>query len=136
MKKILALILALVMVFALVACGTTAAPAATEEPKTEEPAATEAPAEQPAEQPTEEPKTEEPKTEEPATVSADDIEDTMTSADGKYEVAFVTDVGQLKDKSFNQGTWNGVKAVRHRERPDLQVLSARQRRSGDRRRPL
>ena len=29
MKKILALILALVMVFALVACGTTAAPAAT-----------------------------------------------------------------------------------------------------------
>ena len=76
MKKILALILALVMVFALVACGTTAAPAPTEEP---------------------------------ATVSADDIEDTMTSADGKYEIAFVTDVGQLKDKSFNQGTWNGVK---------------------------
>ena len=30
-------------------------------------------------------------------------------ADGKYEVAFVTDVGQLKDKSFNQGTWDGVK---------------------------
>ena len=104
MKKILALILALVMVFALVACGTTAAPAATEEPKTEEPAATEVPAEEPTEQPTEEPKTEE-----PATVSADDIEDTMTSADGKYEIAFVTDVGQLKDKSFNQGTWNGVK---------------------------
>ena len=26
-----------------------------------------------------------------------------------YEVAFVTDVGQLKDKSFNEGTWNGVK---------------------------
>ena len=104
MKKILALILALVMVFALVACGTTAAPAPTEEPKTEEPAATEVPAEEPTEQPTEEPKTEE-----PATVSADDIEDTMTSADGKYEIAFVTDVGQLKDKSFNQGTWNGVK---------------------------
>ena len=43
-------------------------------------------------------------------VNPDDIEDTMTSADGKYEIAFVTDVGQLKDKSFNQGTWNGVKA--------------------------
>ena len=27
-----------------------------------------------------------------------DIEDTMTSADGTYVVAFVTDVGQLKDK--------------------------------------
>ena len=112
MKKILALILALVMVFALVACGTTAAPAATEEPKTEEPAATEVPAEEPTEQPTEQP-TEEPKTEEPATVSADDIEDTMTSADGKYEIAFVTDVGQLKDKSFNQGTFDGVKLYAH-----------------------
>ena len=33
----------------------------------------------------------------------------MTSSDGKYEVAFVTDVGQLKDKSFNQGTYDGVK---------------------------
>ena len=42
-------------------------------------------------------------------VNPDDIEDTMTSADGVYEIAFVTDVGQLKDKSFNQGTWNGVK---------------------------
>ena len=27
-----------------------------------------------------------------------------------YEVAFVTDIGQLMDKSFNQGTWEGVKA--------------------------
>ena len=41
--------------------------------------------------------------------SADDIPDTMTSDDGKYQVAFVTDVGQLKDKSFNQGTFDGVK---------------------------
>ena len=37
------------------------------------------------------------------------IADEMTSADGKYEVAFITDVGQLKDKSFNQGTFDGVK---------------------------
>ena len=110
MKQILALILALVMVFALVACGTTAAPTATEEPKTEEPAATEAPAEEPTEAPAE--PTEAP-AEEPATVSADDIEDTMTSADGKYEIAFVTDVGQLKDKSFNPGTFDGVKLYAH-----------------------
>ena len=110
MKKILALILALVMVFALVACGTTAAPAATEEPKTEEPAATEVPAEEPTEAPAE--PTEAP-AEEPATVNADDIEDTMTSADGKYEIAFVNDVGQLKDKSFNQGTFDGVKLYAH-----------------------
>ena len=43
-------------------------------------------------------------------VNPDDLEDTMTSEDGVYKIAFVTDVGQLKDKSFNQGTWNGVKA--------------------------
>ena len=37
------------------------------------------------------------------------IADEMTSSDGKYQVAFITDVGQLKDKSFNQGTYDGVK---------------------------
>ena len=37
------------------------------------------------------------KTEEPATAnSADAIADEMTSSDGKYEVAFITDVGQLR----------------------------------------
>ena len=40
---------------------------------------------------------------------ADDIPDEMTSSDGKYQVAFIADVGQLKDKSFNQGTYDGVK---------------------------
>lgn len=39
----------------------------------------------------------------------DSIADEMTSDDGKYEIAFVTDVGSLKDKSFNQGTYDGVK---------------------------
>ena len=39
----------------------------------------------------------------------DNIADEMTSEDGKYQVAFITDVGQLKDKSFNQGTYDGVK---------------------------
>ena len=42
-------------------------------------------------------------------LNAADIPDDMTSADGKYEIAFITDVGQLLDKSFNQGTWEGVK---------------------------
>ena len=46
-------------------------------------------------------------------VNPDAIEDNMTSADGKYEIAFVTDVGDLKDKSFNEGTWNGVKLYAH-----------------------
>ena len=39
----------------------------------------------------------------------DAIPNQMTSSDGKYEIAFVTDVGQLMDKSFNQGTFEGVK---------------------------
>ncbi len=45
----------------------------------------------------------------PEVFTADSIADNMTSADGKYEIAFVTDVGSLKDKSFNQGTFDGVK---------------------------
>ncbi|MBQ3275537.1 MAG: BMP family ABC transporter substrate-binding protein [Oscillospiraceae bacterium] len=51
------------------------------------------------------------KTETPAVdpSNPDTIPDNMTASDGVYELAFVTDVGQLKDKSFNQGTWNGVK---------------------------
>ena len=30
-----------------------------------------------------------------------------------YDIAFITDIGQLKDKSFNQGTWEGVKRYAH-----------------------
>ena len=80
MKKTLAIVLALVMILGVIGCSSK--PAATET-KTET------------------------KTEAP--VDAESIPDTMTSADGKYEIAFVTDVGQLKDKSFNQGTWEGCK---------------------------
>ena len=101
MKKILAVLLVLAMTLALAACGGSSAPAATE--ASAAPAATEAPAAAPAE-------TEAAATEAPAAAaSADDVPDEMTSADGKYQIAFVTDVGQLKDKSFNQGTFDGVK---------------------------
>ena len=89
MKKFLALILALCMVFALAACGQAAAPAAAPAQEAAAPAEEAAPAAE--------------------ALVADDIEDSMTSADGKYEVAFVTDIGQLKDKSFNQATYDGVK---------------------------
>ena len=92
-------LLVLAMTLGLAACGGSSAPAATEAPAA--PAATEGPAAAPAE-------TEAAATEAPA-ASADDIPDEMTSADGKYQIAFVTDVGQLKDKSFNQGTFDGVK---------------------------
>jgi len=98
MKKLFALVLALAMVFSLVACGggsATPAPSAAPAPSQAAPAPSQA---APA-----------PSQEAPAAVNADDIADNMNSADGKYEVAFVTDVGQLKDKSFNQGTYDGVK---------------------------
>ena len=77
MKKILALILALVMVLGLAACGEKAPADDDNEPT--------------------------------VITNADEIEDSMTSEDGKYQVAFITDVGQLKDQSFNQGTYDGVK---------------------------
>ena len=105
MKKFLALLLALVMVFALAACGSEPAAEESEAPaaESEEPAATE------SEAPAEEPSEEEPSEEPAEAVDPNDIEDNITSEDGTYEVAFVTDVGQLHDKSFNEGTWNGVK---------------------------
>ncbi|MBR0267599.1 MAG: BMP family ABC transporter substrate-binding protein [Clostridia bacterium] len=42
-------------------------------------------------------------------IAYDDIPDEMTSDNGQYRIAFVTDVGQLKDHSFNEGIYNGVK---------------------------
>ena len=95
MKKILALLLAVVMVLGLVACASQEAPAA--QTKTEETTA--------AETTTEETKTEEAPAEETAT------EEQPTEAEGVIKkVALVTDVGTIDDESFNQATWQGVKA--------------------------
>ena len=99
MKKLLALLLTLSMVFALAACGgNDNKPSDNSNTQTNTPAPD---ANTPAPDST---------TPAPAgPVNPDEIDDTMTSADNKYVIAMVTDVGQLKDKSFNQGTWNGVK---------------------------
>ena len=45
-----------------------------------------------------------------AAVNYDAIPDDCESEDGTYQIAMVTDVGMLKDGSFNQFTWNGCKA--------------------------
>ena len=55
--------------------------------------------------------------------SADEIADTMTSKDGKYEIAMVTNVGRLKDKSFNQGTWDGVKLFAIKTASRINIIS-------------
>lgn len=75
MKKLLAVLLILVMVFTFAACGNSDKGGA-----------------------------------DTGAIDYDAIPDTMESEDGTYQLAFVTDVGQLKDGSFNQFTWNGVKA--------------------------
>ncbi len=92
MKKFLALLLALVMCFALAACAQDKDD--DQGDKSPNPSQS---------QPQESQDVEEP------TTNPDDIPDSMTSSDGKYQVAFITDVGSLKDKSFNQGTFDGVK---------------------------
>ena len=91
MKKFLALLLALVMVFALAACGGEGETTTTEPPADD----------------TTVPEDDTPAPEEPETLDPNDIEDNIEAE--SYEIAFVTDVGQLHDKSFNEGTWNGVK---------------------------
>ena len=95
MKKFLALLLALVMVFALAACGGDPATNPSDEPG----ATSEDPTPEDTTTPSDDPE---------AAIDPNDIPDTMES--DTYEVAFITDVGDLKDKSFNEGTWNGVKA--------------------------
>ena len=106
MKKILALLLVLVMVLSMVACGAkTEAPAGEKTTTSEKTTTTEK-----TDSNDQAATNEQTGSEETAAITdPDSIADEMTSADGKYQVAFITDVGQLKDKSFNQGTYDGVK---------------------------
>ncbi len=98
MKKILALLLAVVMVLTLVACATT------EKPDDKAPAdntpADNTPAEQPEETPAEQP-------EQPEETPAEQPEETPAESD--YAVAMITDYGDITDQSFNQTTYEACK---------------------------
>ena len=88
-SKILSVLLCASMVAAmLVGCGSKEEAPAAE-------AATEAPAE--------EAKAEEPAKEEAQATASE------ANAEGGYELALVTDLGTIDDKSFNQGAWEGMK---------------------------
>ena len=80
MKKFLSLLLIFAMIFTFAACGGG-----------------------------EEPADDQQGGDETAVVGYDDIADTIESEDGTYQIAMVTDVGNLKDGSFNESTWNGCK---------------------------
>ena len=86
MKKLIAMLLAMVMVLGLVACAAKTEPPAADT-KTETPAAETPAAETPAEEtPAEEP-----------------------AADAAYSVAMITDYGDITDQSFNQTTYEACK---------------------------
>ena len=98
MKKILALLLAVVMVLSLVACATT------EKPDDKAPADTtpadNTPAEQPEETPAEQP-------EQPEETPAEQPDEAPAESD--YAVAMITDYGDITDQSFNQTTYEACK---------------------------
>ncbi len=87
MKKILAMLLALVMVLGLVACGSETTPTTT------------APAQTNPSEPT------------PSESTPDEStpEDT-TPVTGEYKIAMITDYGDITDQSFNQTTYEACKA--------------------------
>ncbi len=111
MKKILALLLAVVMVLSLVACATT------EKPDDKAPAdntpADNTPAEQPEETPAEQP-------EQPEETPAEQPEETPAESD--YAVAMITDYGDITDQSFNQTTYEACKAFAEANGVDFQYF--------------
>ncbi len=96
-KKLLSVVLSVAMMTALLAgCGSTAAAPAQDAATEEAAPADDAAAEEAA----------------PADDAAADDTATETASepsDAGYELALVTDLGTIDDKSFNQGAWEGLK---------------------------
>ena len=91
MRKYIAVLLALVMVLGLAACGGSSKPAETAAPANNAPAAEQAPAAETA-----------PAAEAPAAEPA--------AAEADVKVAMITDYGDITDQSFNQTTYEACKA--------------------------
>ena len=87
MKKLLAIALALVMIFALAACGGSETPA---------PAPAPAPAPEPA-----------PVPEAPPSAGQEATAPSEADDEG-HELVLITDIGTIDDRSFNQGSWEGL----------------------------
>ena len=85
MKRLLALTMVLVMSFSLAACGGTAKTTVATTAAAQETTAA------------------------AATTAATTAAETTAAASGTFELALITDVGNIDDKSFNEGAWNGVK---------------------------
>nr|WP_317324077.1 BMP family ABC transporter substrate-binding protein [uncultured Flavonifractor sp.] len=85
-KKLLALLLSLVMIAGLAACGGG------NQGNTETPSGN----------------TETPGAETPSGGTVTDSAGSILNADGTFEIAMITDKGDINDKSFNQGTWEGI----------------------------
>lgn len=87
MKKIWSIVLAGALAFSMAACGSTDAPSSSAAPEGSQGGS-----------------------EAPDTAGQSGVGETASAGeDGKYEIAMITDVGTIDDKSFNQGTWEGIK---------------------------
>lgn len=87
MKRLLALTVALLLSFSLVACGGGGG-------------SSQAPAPQPSESA--------PAPAEPAPAAPEESKDEAAEPVDGFELALVTDLGTIDDKSFNQGAWEGL----------------------------
>ena len=86
-NKITALLLSVGMIGSLAACGSGDATQPSTPPASGAPAASG----------------------EPSTGVTEDSAGNILAADGSFEIAMITDKGDINDKSFNQGTFDGVK---------------------------